>query len=458
MVFIGSESSMMVVKSRKVLLSDGSLSAKSLLVENGKISAIGEFNDNFSQSKVLDFGDCTLSPGLVDTHAHINEPGRTEWEGFVSATRSAAAGGITTVIDMPLNSIPATTTLPAFETKRNSARSHCAIDYGFWGGVVPGNQAELEPMIQAGIMGFKCFLCPSGVDEFPHVSAKDLEIAMPILTKHKIPLLVHAELEAPCQIEHQNPQDYRSYLESRPDSWERQAIAMMIELAGRHKTRTHIVHLSTAKALPDIETAQKKGIPITAETCPHYLVLEAEKILNKATHFKCAPPIRDHQNREHLWEGIRRGLIEFIVSDHSPCVPGLKLMESGDFLKAWGGISGLQFSLSAVWTEMQSRGFQLSDLQRLMSMNTAKILGLEKRKGQISPGFDADFVLWQPQERFEVKEAGIYHRHKVSPYLGHHLSGKIYHTFVRGQMVYDNGKFLEQASGKELLREKAWML
>jgi allantoinase len=381
---------------------------------------------------VLEFRDQVVMPGLVDTHAHINEPGRTEWEGFETATRAAAAGGITTVIDMPLNSIPATTTREALRIKAEAADGKCRIDYGFWGGVVPGNSAELKPMVRAGAFGFKCFLCPSGVDEFPHVREGDLRLAMPILAGLGVPLLVHAELESPVDSSETDPRHYRTFLESRPQRWEVDAIRMVIRLAAETGCRTHIVHLSAADALADIASARARGVPITAETCPHYLAFTAEEVPDGATHFKCCPPIRDADNRERLWKGLERREIEFVVSDHSPCTPDLKLRESGDFAKAWGGIAGLQFGLPVVWTEMRRRGHSLGELTQWMSARTAAFLGLSHCKGAIAPGMDADFVVFDPDAAFEVRAEQVLHRHTLTPYSGRVLQGRVIHTFLRG--------------------------
>lgn len=388
---------------------------------------------------VFDFKDLVVLPGLVDTHAHINEPGRTDWEGFETATRAAAVGGITTVIDMPLNSIPATTSLAALGTKEAAASGKCRIDYGFWGGVIPGNSAELEPMVRAGAFGFKCFLCPSGVDEFPHVVEKDLRAAMPILARLGVPLLVHAELESPVAVHERDPRKYRGFLESRPQKWEVDAIRQVIELARETGCRTHIVHLSAADALPILERARAEGVSITAETCPHYLSFTAEEIPDGATHFKCCPPIRESDNRELLWRAIAARQIEFIVSDHSPCTPGLKLRESGDFAKAWGGIAGLQFGLPVIWSEMRSRGFGLGDLAQLMSSRTAAFLGLESRKGAIAPGMDADFVVFDPVAEARIEEANVLHRHSLTPYAGRSVRGRVIRTFLRGTEIAADG-------------------
>jgi allantoinase len=440
------------IRSRRVLLGQ-SAAPVCVWIRDGKIHKI--LDQPPGGVALQDFGDRVVMPGIVDTHAHINEPGRTEWEGFETATRAAAAGGITTVIDMPLNSIPATTSLKALEIKAASAKGHCAIDYGFWGGVIPGNSAELEPMIRAGAFGFKAFLCPSGVDEFPMSLEEDLRQAMPILARNGVPLLVHAEIETPNGKPGAD-RTYRSYLETRPQKWEVDAIRLVIRLARETGCRTHIVHLSAADALPDLAQARAQGIPVSAETCPHYLLFTAEEIADGATQFKCAPPIREKANREKLWQALRENQLEFVVSDHSPCTPALKLLEKGDFGHAWGGIAGLQFSLSVVWTEMRARGFTLSDLSRLMSRNTARFLGLQATKGAIAVGNDADLVVFDPEASFTLEPSQVLHRHNLTPYSGRKLHGRIDKTFLRGKLVYDAGKFVAtQPLGERLTRPRA---
>jgi allantoinase len=431
------------LKSKRVILPDGERPA-TLLVRDGRIAEIDPLSGRDEPAE--DLGELAVLPGIVDTHAHINEPGRTEWEGFETATRAAAAGGITTVIDMPLNSIPATTSLAALKTKAASAEGHCSIDYGFWGGVIPGNSRELRPMIEAGVFGFKAFLCPSGVEEFPHVDEKELRRAMPILAQAQVPLLVHAEIESAVSPDG-DPSKYQTYLDSRPQAWEIEAIRLMIRLARETGCRTHIVHLSASDALGELIAARAQGVPITAETCPHYLAFDAEAIEKGHTEFKCAPPIREKANREKLWKAVREGAIEFIVSDHSPCTPALK--PKGDFSKAWGGIAGLQFSLPAVWSEMSARGFKLSDLSRLMSRNTAHFLGLAK--GEISPGHDADLIVFDPDASFIPQESDVLHRHRLTPYAGHQLQGKVHRTYLRGRKIYDAGQFAKP-SGQVLKR------
>lgn len=441
------------IYSRRVIF-DGSSSPQpaSVTVERGKIARIEK--NATAKNATVDLGDTVLMPGIVDCHAHINEPGRTEWEGFETATQSALTGGITTVIDMPLNSIPATTTLQALHTKAQAAQGKCAINYGFWGGVVPGNAAELEPMIKAGVMGFKAFLIDSGVSEFPMAREKDLREAMPILARHKVPLLVHAELDGGKAVTPKNtdPAAYAHYLQSRPPQWEVDAIRLMIKLSRETKCRVHIVHLSAADALDDLKRARAEGVPITVETCPHYLTFAAEEIAAGATPFKCAPPIRDKQNRERLWGALQEGVIDFVVSDHSPCTPSLKCMDSGDFDRAWGGIAGLQLSSAVLWTEMRQRKLSLSQLVHWTSGATSKFLGVESRKGRIQVGADADLVAWNPDATQTVAPEMIRHRHKVTPYQGRTLHGVVEKTWVRGMLVYDTGTIHDTHRGEVLHR------
>ena len=437
------KSATFAVRGRRVITSadSGAASPATLVIRDGKVASIERHGDHDAVRglEVVDVGDLVVMPGLVEAHAHINEPGRTEWEGFETATSAAAAGGITTVIDMPLNSIPPTTTLAGLEAKKQAARGRCHVDYGLWGGVIPGNTREYESMVAAGVLGFKAFTCHSGVDEFPMATRADIDKAMPILAELGVPLLVHAELEgaggrgssALPKTKH-----YRDYLESRPQVWEVEAIKMVTDLAKKHRARVHIVHLSAADALDDIARAKDAGIDITVETCPHYLTLTAEEIADGATWFKCAPPIREAENQRRLWQGLKSGIIDCVVSDHSPCTPQLKLMEEGDFGNAWGGIAGLQFSLSTVWTDACRAGHDLTSMTRWMSDRTSRLAKLHHRKGSLQPGHDADFVVWDPDATFTLTPAMIRHKHKVTPYEGKTLRGVVHATFVRGQNVY----------------------
>jgi len=391
-------------------------------------------------------------PGLVDTHVHINAPGRTEWEGFRSATIAAAAGGVTTLVDMPLNSIPPTTTLAGFKTKLETARDDCFVDVGFWGGVVPGNTGELAPMFAAGVVGFKCFLVPSGVDEFEYVTEAHLRQAMPELTRLGALLIVHAELPGSIKTNGDHGADYRSFLDSRPRVAENEAVELMIRLSREFDTRVHIVHLSSAEAIPALREAQAAGVKITAETCPHYLHFAAEEVPDGATEFKCCPPIRERDNREELWGGLKDGTIGLIVSDHSPCPGEMKLRESGDFMKAWGGIASLQLRLPVVWTEARRRGFSLLDVTRWLCANPASQVCFAPQKGSIVVGGHADLVIWNPDQQFTVTPSALQHRHKITPYAGEVLTGVVQLTFLRGRKIYDRGYFVDLPRGHMLLR------
>ncbi|KAL1023367.1 hypothetical protein UPYG_G00039890 [Umbra pygmaea] len=391
-------------------------------------------------------------PGIVDCHVHVNEPGRTTWEGFWTATRAAAAGGVTTIVDMPLNSIPPTTTLRNFQEKMATASGQCFVDTAFWGGVVPGNQLELRPMLQAGVAGFKCFLIHSGVEEFPHVTIDDLHTAMGQLQGTESVLLFHAETDLPLgSVEKADPTEYSTFLRSRPDAMEIEAIRTVTQLCLQYKVRCHIVHLSSAQPLALIQAAQRAGAPLTVETTHHYLSLSAEHIPAGATQFKCCPPIRGIANQELLWLALKAGHIDMVVSDHSPCTPDLKSLTSGDFNQAWGGISSLQFGLSLFWTSASLRGFTLPDVVRILCQRTAQLCRLDNQKGSLVPGHDADLVIWDPEKEFEVKEACIHHKNKLTPYLGLRLRGRVCATIVRGRVVYHQGSFSPVPLGKQLL-------
>jgi allantoinase len=432
-------------------------------IREGIISAVGAYDEIPQGCAVIDAGETSvLMPGLVDTHVHVNEPGRTEWEGFQTATRAAAAGGVTTIVEMPLNSIPPTTTLENFQTKLAAAEGQCAVDVGFWGGVVPGNVKELQRLFDAGVLGFKCFLVHSGVDEFPNVTETDLREAMPELTRLDAVLIVHAEvpeaideaLKEAGEISSE-PRKYSTFLKSRPREAENQAVQLMIRLSREMGTRVHIVHHSSSDALPALRQARAEGVRLTIETCPHYLSFAAEDIPDGATEFKCCPPVRERENREELWSALDEGLIEMIVSDHSPCPPGMKSLGSGNFMEAWGGISSLQLRLPIMWTQGSERGYTINHLAEWLCRAPASLVGLDKRKGAIAAGYDADLVIWNPHETFLVEPAMLHHRHKLTPYAGQTLSGVVEQTFLRGLKVYDRGQFLEKPSGVMLRRGAA---
>ena len=428
------------------------IGAATLHVRGGVISALGGWNDVIENVPLVDAGDSVVMPGLVDSHVHINEPGRTDWEGFETATRAAVAGGVTTLVDMPLNSIPPTTTLENFQAKLAAASGQCWVDTAFWGGVIPGNTKDLQSLTEAGVRGFKCFLIHSGVDEFPNVSEADLNEAMPELARLKSVLLVHAELPEPIEnaaieLQGANATDYQTFLQSRPRVSENEAVALMIRLCRATGAKIHIVHHSSADALPMLKAAKKEGLPLTVETCPHYLTFAAEEIPDGATQFKCCPPVRERENREQLWAALADGTIDMVVSDHSPCVPALKLMEKGDFMEAWGGIATLQFSLPVMWTQLKKRGFGLAELTRWMSIAPAKLAGLDHRKGRFETDFDADVVIWNPEKEFEVEPAMIHFKNKITPYAGMTLSGVVEATYLRGAKKFENGEFIGEPSG-----------
>jgi len=425
----------------------------SLRIRGGRIAAVGDPDAPPPGAEVLDFGGAVVMPGLVDTHVHVNEPGRVEWEGFATATRAAAAGGVTTIVDMPLNSIPATTSVAALEAKRAAAEGQCVVDVGFWGGLVPGNGAEIAAMSERGVRGFKCFLAPSGVEEFPAVGEADLRAAMPALAASGGVLLAHAEdgtLLGKCAA---GTRDYGAYLASRPPQAETAAIALLARLARELRVPVHVVHLSAADALPLLESARGDGVPLSAETCPHYLFFDAEAVPPGATELKCAPPIRGRENRERLWKALGEGLIGMVVSDHSPSPPEGKHRDTGDFAAAWGGISSLELALPAVWSAARRRGVEVASLVEWMSAAPARLAGLAGRKGALAPGADADLVVWRPEESFEVRAETLHQRHKMTPYAGRTLFGLVEATFLRGEKIYEMGSFVGPRRG-EVLRAR----
>jgi allantoinase len=447
----------LVVRGRRVLAPEGERAA-SIHIRRGVIAGIADFDERFGDHAIFDAGDCSVMPGLVDTHVHINEPGRTEWEGFWTATQAAAAGGVTTLIEMPLNSIPATTTVAAYREKIAAAAGKLWVDVGFWGGVVPGNVHELRPLWDAGVFGFKCFLAPSGVDQFALVTEPDLLLALPELAALDAPVLAHAEWPAELEAAQreissgQPPQKYATWLASRPRSAEDLAIAVLLDLSQRAGARVHIVHLSSANPLAMFARTKSGRAGVTIETCPHYLTFASEDIADGATEFKCAPPIRERDNREQLWAALGAGTIDLIASDHSPCPPAMKLREEGDFLRAWGGIASLQIALPAVWTEARSRGYALTHVVRWMCEGPARLAGLQNRKGAIAVGRDADLVIFNPDRKFRVDPDDLHHRHKLTPYAERELTGVVEATFVRGQKVFERGRFAAAPAGRVLYR------
>jgi allantoinase len=441
---------MLVIRGRRVVTPEGERPA-AIHVANGLITRISSFDAVDDASELVEAGDLVVGPGLVDTHVHVNEPGRTEWEGFNTATRAAAAGGITTIVDMPLNSIPATVDVDALETKRRAAESQCHVNVAFWGGIVAGSELHIGPLIDAGVRGFKCFLAPSGVAEFPMVTVADLRRALPVLAGRagtRCPLLVHAEDPSILKEASGNPRAYATFLATRPAEAEVAAIDAMAALAAEYRVHVHIVHVSSAEGVASVERAQASGITITAETCPHYLTFSAAEIPDGATAFKCAPPIRDGSHRDALWQGLARGACEMVVTDHSPAPPALKSAIEGDFLTAWGGIASLQLSLAAVWTGAANRGHTVTDVARWMSQRPARLCGLGHRKGALQLGYDADIVLWDSDARTRVVGAALQHRHSLTPYEGRTLGGVVRATYVGGVKVWDGVQLVNPARGR----------
>ncbi len=447
----------LIVRSRRVVTPEGVCPA-TIHIREGRIESVRGYDDVLHKAPLDDAGDLVAMPGLVDTHVHINEPGRTDWEGFETATRAAAAGGVTTLIEMPLNSIPSTTHADAYRMKLAAAEGKCHVDVGFWGGVVPGNTSHLRTLWDAGVFGFKCFLCPSGVQEFPHVTVEDLRPAMKELAALGATLLVHAEVPGPLDRAEKelpdsaDPRRHATWLALRPHKAENEAIALMVGLSVEFNVRVHIVHLVSSDALLLIKWARRDGVRISAETCHHYLTFCDEEIPDGATEFKCAPPIREKENRERLWAALDEDLLDLIATDHSPAPAALKHRESGDFLKAWGGIASLQVSLPAAWTEAHRRGHSVERLAKWLCAEPAKLAGLQSKKGGLAAGQDADIVIWNPDKEFQVRGDALHHRNKLTPYDGRTLRGRVARTYLRGRMIFDGNSFPAGAAGRTLRR------
>ena len=441
------------IASERVITPEG-VRAAAVIVEGERIVDVVDRDAVPSGVPCEDFGELVLMPGLVDCHVHVNQPGRTHWEGFETATRAAASGGVTTLVDMPLNCLPVTTTVAGLEAKLGDCGAHLWIDVGFWGGVVPGNAGELAGLAARGVLGCKAFLCDSGIPEFPASDEGTLREAMRVLASAGIPLLAHAEIEGPAPELEPDHHSHGCWLHSRPAAWEEAAIALLIRLCRETRCRVHIVHLSAASAVPLLRAARAEGLPITVETCPHYLCLSAEEVPDDATLFKCAPPIREAENREGLWAALREGVIDLVVTDHSPCSPELK--GDGDFIEAWGGIASLSLGLSSVWTHARARGVALAEVVEWMAAAPARMTGLTT-KGALRAGCDADLVLFDPDAEFVVSPEHLHFRHKVSPWIGRSLRGKVTRTWLRGQPIYAADPHEQQVTfagphGRPLLR------
>jgi allantoinase len=449
----GAEVSLQAFLARRVITPEG-MRAAAILVDGEQIQAVVSTDQVSDRYKIHDFGEAAILPGLVDSHVHINDPGRSEWEGFKTATRAAAAGGYTMLVDMPLNCLPATTSVGALQVKRTAAQGRCWVDWAAWGGVVHDNQSDIEALAAEGVAGFKCFLINPGIDGFTMVTEHQLRLALPHIARTGLPLLVHAELpgaidRAANALTDADWSRYPTYLQSRPDEAELDAIRLMLSLCRQYRFRLHIVHLSTSRALPELCAARADGLPVSVETCPHYLHLSAETIPDRATLSKCAPPIRSRENCEKLWQGLGDGTIDMVVTDHSPCPPAMKRLTEGNFQLAWGGIASLSVALPLMWSEASRRGFTLLDLARWMAEGPARLAGCDSRKGRIGAGYDADFVVFDAEREFVVTKEKLYYRHPVSPYLGETVRGVVKATYLRGDCVFAGGEFPGEPTGRE---------
>jgi allantoinase len=447
----------LVLRARRIVTPEGERPG-AVRVSGGRIVSVDSIDAPAGPDVVDDIliaEDCVLLPGLVDSHVHINEPGRTEWEGFDSATAAAAAGGITTVVDMPLNSIPPTVDLAALQVKQQAAEGRVHVDVAFWGGAVPANSvpanSDLADLHRAGVTGFKCFLLDSGVPEFPPLDRAGVRSAMRRIAAFDGLLIAHAEDPAVIAAAPEPAgRGYRAFLESRPDQAETAAIGWFLDAVAGTGCRAHLVHLSSAAALPLIAAARSDGLPVTVETCPHYLSLDADRVPDGATQYKCCPPIRDQANRERLWQALSDGLIDCVVSDHSPCSGELKRLDTGDFAAAWGGIASVQLSLPVTWTQARSRGHTLSELAGWMAAAPARLAGLAG-KGVIAAGYDADFAVFAPEQEFVVDPSQLRHRHPVTPYAGARLRGVVRETWLAGARVdgrTPRGRLLRRAAAR----------
>ncbi|RYY95548.1 MAG: allantoinase AllB [Chitinophagaceae bacterium] len=431
---------------------DGTFTEATVEIQDGKISRV--IRGTSAKAGATDFGDAVLMPGCIDAHVHVNEPGRTDWEGWDSATQAGSAGGITTIVEMPLNASPVTIDRASFEAKQTAMEGKLHVNVGLYGGLVPQNRDRMTELAECGVLGIKAFLTHSGIDEFPNVTAEDLDVAMPVLAQLGLPLLVHCELDAPGTTAalQNDPRSYAAYLASRPTSWENEAIRLMIDCCRKYNCPVHIVHVSSAEALALIETAKSEGLPLTSETCPQYILFNAEAIPDGQTVYKCAPPIREAANNARLRAALKSGVLDFLASDHSPAPPETKEIESGNLLKAWGGIAGLQYLLPASWTALRGE-LSLEQFIPLLTEAPARFLGMDHRKGYIREGYDADLLLWQPESTFTPTATSTLHRHKISPYIDRPLYGVVAKTIVNGAPVWNGAQIELKQQGQWLSRK-----
>lgn len=440
-----------LIYSKRCFIDDRFIAA-TLHIKNGKIDKIYNGFQKKESIPFFDYNNLIVMPGIIDAHVHINEPGREDWEGFDSATKAAAIGGITTLIEMPLNSDPVTTTIDAFKLKQKASIKKLHVNCGFYGGIIPSNANDIEALIKAGVFGIKGFLTHSGIDEFPNVTKEHLEQIAPILQKYNVPLLLHCELSDDNIPKVVNPKSYQEYLNSRPQRWETKAIDLALDIQQRFDIRVHIVHLSASEGIDRINNHKRTTHKLTVETCPHYLYFNAEDIPDAAPIYKCAPPIREKANNDLLWKNLLNDGFNFLASDHSPAPPKRKQLESNDFFKAWGGISGLQLTLPLLFSEGKNRGLTLEKLIPLLTIKPAEFLGLAHQKGKLKEGFDADITVWEDVQEFQITEENIYHKHKATPYLNETLFGKVIHTFVNGVQVVKDSKLKTLKQGHLMLR------
>ena len=430
----------LVIRAKRAVFPDGIRPAV-VVVDDERITALLEDGAAVeAREEIVVPDDQVLMPGLVDSHVHVNEPGRTPWEGYESATRAGLAGGITTILDMPLNSSPPTTTVDNLDAKEEAAQGKLSVDVGFWGGAVPGNIDQMAPLWDKGVFGFKCFTAHSGIDEYGYLGYEGVKEVLAKLAELDAVLIVHAEdsrilAEAPQDITDQ----YATFLASRPRAAENTAIEQVLAAARETGARVHILHLSSAEALPAIRAAKQEGVKVTVETCPHYLTFASELIPDGATEYKCCPPLRENDNRKALWEGLKDGTIDHIASDHSPCTVDLKVKDTGDFGKAWGGVASVQLGLPAVWTAGEEFGIELSDIARWLAANPCASFRVPG-KGSIAVGNDADFAVVAPEETFVVDVEDLEHKNKISPYQGRTLRGVVKRTVLRGRTVDRDSK------------------